>query len=242
MSIDNVGEKKLKENIVKFLLVASIGSVEKKDWIQNSIKRAYLDFCRTMDYKKKYKKNKNIAEKTALTKEQEKDMEAEIQRYYKTCSDLLSIFLRKMENGLITNNDFNKQHEEVCKELIEVSFFTMNYGQAQKWVNMSIKYLFIYEEILPSNHRIIKLLDNLHVPVDNVVLELLSGKVKPMSEHISKPVDKIKKAWSKWNEAEYLAYKKNMDDSLTITPFLWELENWITLEEIEKRKKSLKNE
>lgn len=222
----NTNEKIVKEDIVKFLLLTSIGSVKKDNWIDTSIKRAYLDFCRTMTYKKEFKKRLNLPVNSSLSKDQEKDMKDQIEKYYQKCSDIICPFLSILETGGVSQKDFDKEHNYVCKQLIEVPGFSMNYGQAQKWLNMAIKYLFIYEEMLPSNHRLNDLVEVFHVPIDNVVLDLLSLDMQS-------PIQKPKVPWSKWDAEEYIKYKRSIDNSnLLPNPFLWELANWIPLEEV----------
>ena len=44
----------LSESVLEFLFFSSIGSTKESKQVDCSINRAYRDFCRTMNYSKKY--------------------------------------------------------------------------------------------------------------------------------------------------------------------------------------------
>lgn len=100
----------------------------------------------------------------------------------------------------------------------------MNYGQAQKWVNMSLKYMFIYENSFHSDTTFFDLTSVLHMPIDNSVIEILKKDF-----NVKRPMN----TWSNWGEDEYYDYKKEID-KLELEPdsFLWEIKNWRPLKEI----------
>lgn len=126
-------------------------------------------------------------------------------------------------------SSFRSWHEKTCEELIacygEQPF---SYGQAQKWLNMLLKYLYVYGvqgyEGLFTPERI----DALDMAIDSKVIDgLHKGKYK-----IRRPA----LAWSKWDKDTYLAYQhevraklknasdiENEDERI---PFYWELINW----------------
>ena len=80
---------------------------------------------------------------------------------------------------------FDTWHEQSCLQLQSLyrkqGFDKFSIGQAQKWLNMSLKYVFtVGEDRLPRFGRHYKYA---HIPIDNVFLEAgkeLGGPVLPM--------------------------------------------------------------
>lgn len=126
------------------------------------------------------------------------------------------------------SSDFPKWHEKSCNALIACYGGQISYGQAQKWLNMLLKYLYVYDvngyETLFSSREGIAALD---MPVDSKVIEALRRKytVKPPTA-----------GWSAWDRNTYRAYQaaarsalhnapdiENPDERL---PFYWELIHW----------------
>lgn len=96
-----------------------------------------------------------------------------------------------------------------------ISMFT--YGQAQKWINMTNKYLYVFSlifedwkderlchiPILIKKHH-----EKLHIPIDNYILEELKlSKYAP---------------WSKMDENSYNDCRREFENR----DIDWELENW----------------
>lgn len=159
-------------------------------------------------------------------------------------------FLLKKIKKLNTVVDFDKWHgEEVCKELVEnyetvksekITFFT--YGNAQKWVNMTIKYLWMLG-LLPSNINA----NDLHIPIDGFIIDalwkeqdiefpLIDEKTTTRSFAYKKPSDKVK-GWSNWVDKEYEVCRKSVKG--TDYTLAWENEAWIEQAEERKKKKRL---
>jgi hypothetical protein len=68
---------------------------------------------------------------------------------------------------------FDRSHEEACVQLCktfsEAGFPQFRVGQAQKWLNMSLKYVFVFGEgHLPGYARIYRFA---HIPLDNIILK-----------------------------------------------------------------------
>jgi len=94
--------------------------------------------------------------------------------------------------------EFDELHKAACYDLIS-SFrgqvFTI--GQAQKWINMTFKYLHLldYPEVQ-------KLYEYCHIPIDSYILSITNYTMS--------------KAWSKLNNyCEYLEYQKWFRDKYT---------------------------
>jgi hypothetical protein len=70
---------------------------------------------------------------------------------------------------------FDARHKAACIELrstyADAGFEQFQIGQAQKWLNMALKYVFVFGEgRLPGFSRIFGLA---HIPLDNVILKRL---------------------------------------------------------------------
>lgn len=127
------------------------------------------------------------------------------------------------------SSDFPKWHEKSCNALIACYGGQLSYGQAQKWLNMLLKYLYVYDvngyETLFSSRKGIAALD---MPVDSKVIEALHRKY-----NVKRPTA----GWSVWDRNTYRAYQaaarsalqKNASDienSDEQIPFYWELIHW----------------
>jgi hypothetical protein len=101
----------------------------------------------------------------------------------------------------LTQTIFDKWHERKCNELItsfkNISRHKLFVGQAQKWINMTLKYLFAL-----GDERINGISRNyqfFHIPIDNIIQVKLSKSEIP----------KLKDRWSRINNySEYLNYQE----------------------------------
>lgn len=154
-------------------------------------------------------------------------------------------FLLGQIQKLTEESNYELWHQNTCKGLCEKyskvshemvgTFFT--YGNAQKWVNMSMKYIWLLG-LLPSN--IPK--TALHIPVDSYIIDALWEDKPiqfPLKENANrnykykKPSDHVE-GWSKWNEEQYCnTLRKSISKTYTLE---WENRKWI--ETAEMRKKS----
>lgn len=206
--------------------------------------RAYLDLNRTLTFDDKeadYEECKTEAEK-----------ERKIREAHKTFSDGISEFIFKKVRDMLesvnkycTKEDFDKWH---CKTLYEIKNKVndknvlkedLSIGQAQKWLNMTIKYMMLLGD---WDEKFNKIREFIHVPVDSYIMEAASnmkillerknGEYKKYSEGSSKP-------WSQWHEEEYKKFQDKLRDKLRakypdICPIDWEGPAWIEI--AEKRK------
>ena len=135
------------------------GSLEEK-----CARRAYLDLCRTL----------NFAEKPTNKTSTEKKKIEEQRRTF--CDSIIQIIVTKIENY---TNDFDKWHEEICSEIIEQTEKTkilaeqFTYGHAQKWLNMTLKYMWLLG-ILDNKFDI----KDLHIPLDNFIFQAIKESIK----------------------------------------------------------------
>ena len=127
-----------------------------------------------------------------------------------------------------------KKYSKVCLNENE-PFFT--YGNAQKWVNMTMKYLWL-----------LGLLDNtvdcerLHIPIDSFIIDAMWSDqnvnlpLRPengdRSKTYAKPSDHVL-GWSQWNDKMYEDFRSDLPEKYSL---YWENDAWI--EQAEKRKKA----
>jgi len=148
--------KLTKEDFSKFWLRVYFGSEIEKDFILSCIDRAYRDFNRTMH---------GIADKK---KEDKYDY-----GYFRS-------LMNEIINDTLTNdfnqNSFDMWHKQSCDKLInefeKIVNYQLHYGQAQKWINMTLKYLFaIGNEKINGIDRNYKYF---HIPIDNIIQKKLN--------------------------------------------------------------------
>lgn len=167
-----------KNNSFQFLKYLYFGKVKKEEDIyKKCIFRAYRDFNRTLHgfYKNE---NKNII--------------------YKTCEEIIIKEIKNIISKNTKKENFDKWHKNLCFLLIEEfknNNFILFVGQSQKWINMTIKYLFIFKEELNIKDEIFLYT---HIPIDNIILEKLNYK-------------KFKTSWSRIKSyEEYFSFQEEI--------------------------------
>ena len=149
--------------------------------------------------------------------------------------------------------DFNKWHSDVCKRIVDINCVikgleavdktkseveiskllghmdkkesrnVFTYGQAQKLVNMMLKYLYIYYQC-EGWDDLEKLRSFFHVPIDSYVLKAAFDRNDKYNE----------KAWSKFDdyEKDYMSCQKEIEEFVKEKKkypndvFSWELTKW----------------
>lgn len=217
--MSNAKNKIDEEDILEFFKYSYFGNL--KDPIEAASNRAYRDMCRTLDFK-------NITEndKTNFKKE----VKAILKNIMKNEDKNQNI------NNIKNQDEFDTWHHGLCDNIIKKSKniekfkktdngkkekIQLTYGQAQKWVNMTIKYLYML-----NDHTFDNVFDFLHVPVDNYIFKAVKDELE-----IKKPT---KKSWSRWdNYEEYINYQNDIREKIRekididTPPLLWEFKNWL---------------
>ena len=148
------------------------------DAVSVSIDKAYLDFNRTLqgleDYRNKHNKKNYVS---GAKKE-----------LYKSIHELL-------KSSFSTQRCFDEWHKRTCEQLRqEFDDFPFHYGQAQKWINMTLKYLFMLEPACVDHVYCF-----FHIPIDNKIMEYLKPYAPPKC---------FSCAWSRIvNYDEYLSFQ-----------------------------------
>lgn len=114
-------------------------------------------------------------------------------------------------------NAYAKWHKNTC-ELIKNEFliiYPFTYGQAQKWLNMTLKYLYTIEQ-----EKFSKVLPFLHIPIDNIIISYLKKNYKDFY------LIDFNCAWSKLDDYNaYLKFQKWFVEQFEI-PLLSEFYIW----------------
>ena len=191
--------------------------------------KAYLDLCRTIKF--------NTENKDTRKGVKQKICEMLVHEY-----DILENAVKGSDEK---QNAFDCEHKRICEEIIntysEISELT--YGQAQKWLNMMLKYvLMTAEDSALKNY--------LHIPVDSYIMQAV-GSDNPKLKHclklecvpqkdgtVGKYSESTSKTWSKWTYEEYIAFqncvRKAVSESDYTSPIEWENKAWIEIAEYRK--------
>lgn len=210
----------------------------KKTVAKKCAQRAYLDLARTLTFNEKLKK-----------KGEEKERQGIICR--KEFSAILCEFIvESIEKKMLKNpENFGDMHNKICtvieesarclkfetgKEQNEIILIpgkqnkSFYYGQAQKWLNMTLKYMWLiglwkekFEEIKDDNGNL-----DLDVPVDRYIIQAAK---KEGLESSNEP-------WSQWDESDYSSFQKKLKEKTFKKGgrMHWETDVWITFAEKNK--------
>ncbi|MFA7057373.1 MAG: hypothetical protein WC155_07420 [Candidatus Cloacimonadales bacterium] len=165
-----------KEEINDFLLFVYFGKDDSH--IDNCINRAYRDFNRTLHKFGKLENKKII--------------------YLEAKECIKETLIQASKNVAINNQEsFDKWHKEFCLSIVKIfadySYDKFYIGQAQKWINMTIKYFFVFQDKIKDFE---KLYQYSHIPIDNIIIDKLEYK-------------DFNTSWSRNNDYdEYLLFQK----------------------------------
>lgn len=211
-------------------------------------KRAYLDLARTVEFKYSTSKLDKMKKKNSPQNEKD-EAKAFIKEKEKLINEICESMLAAIDGKECNNNDFNEWHEKKCKSIknnmnkavdktnnfiIKVNTFTI--GQAQKWLNMTLKYLWLLN-ILPDGLNE----EYLHIPVDSYIIEAVGAKKDNYQYGLELVSPISKSSWSSWdNYDKYMDFQGEVKKVIkekynSLTPLEWESLAWI---EVAKSKSS----
>ena len=134
---------------------------------------------------------------------------------YKNVTNLL-----KADRNNINQEEYDKFIYYVLKDITGIPYFynsKLTIGQAQKWFNMTIKYLSIIEPEMVENFY-----EYCHIPIDNYILKETNYKG-------------FKTAWSRIdNYDDYLEFQKWFRNKYDEIPLDVEFKLWINRCKIER--------
>lgn len=174
--------------------------------------KAYRDVCRTITFANPDKDKERMKRRMKVT---------EI-----ICSSIAE---------LCTDTNYDEWHENVCKEIEKIytgfindtkhEHTTLTVGQTQKWLNMTIKWLWLYNSCITEINYfqgIMSHTNNLHIPLDSFILAYIKKEYELDLNEIS--------VWSQISKYKdvYLEYQIDFRKKLTNSksPIEWELINW----------------
>ncbi len=234
-----------KKELMDFLLFSyfGIGDENKAEITKLCAKRAYKDLARTVDFK--YSTTKLDEMRNQGDADIANQFERAKTELIKNVCDDIEKFIDELK--CTNTKQFDDWHSEKCKSIInevnnagllDKKLFT--YGQAQKWLNMTLKYLWLLD-MLPDGLSE----DSLHVPIDSFILQALKDSYHIKGITGSGETYKYKeKTWSALND--YSEYKKLQDEIKRIaeeentSPIAWEGSAWIKV--AKKRMKNKRND
>ncbi|MCR4673482.1 MAG: hypothetical protein K5675_00595 [Lachnospiraceae bacterium] len=127
---------------------------------------------------------------------------------------------------------YDEWHKTVIKDILDIYEERIRYGQAQKWLNMTVKYLFVFDNILSESQK--KRLADVSIFLEET--DVTKYKV-PVDSYVMKAcdLDKAFGPWSQMNDDQYAKLQESLKKD-----FMWELENWVSIREKykEREKKS----
>lgn len=196
--LDKVIETSVDEDILDFLKYVYFGDFSNP--IEAASRRAYLDMNRTL-----------------RLKPLPDDVRLMLRR---KVNSIFAEELSKLSLKEIPNQDsFDSWHQNVSNQMRKIyldngGVFT--YGHAQKWLNMTIKYLYMLEATSFD-----EVFEYLHVPLDNYVFDIASSNLG---------LERPKQPWSRWDDYDhqYLAYQKAIRERISEgSPLRWEFRYWL---------------
>ncbi len=193
---------------------------------------AYRDMCRTIRFSDEYNEKNEI----------ETNHQKAIAQKKRILRDKITEIIKEKVFEWIKEppTDFDKEHKALCKIIIEKYKGTTNqgeennslyFGQAQKWVNMTLKNLYIYSKTNSTSLNLTSLLPYMHIPIDNIILDIAADVKKCYIDPIETVygLKKPEKSWSKWDHDTYEEYQTKLKNKIApATPILWELTHWST--------------
>lgn len=240
-----------KKALMDFLLFSYFGIDEENKICEDNkaeitelcAKRAYKDLARTVDFVYSTTRLDNMRKKTALSQDKKNAINFENAKaeLIKSVCDDIKKFIDELK--CINKKQFDDWHSEKCESIKDsmnkATFIedgkndaklvnnNFTYGQAQKWLNMTLKYLWLLD-MLPDGLSE----DSLHVPIDSFILQALkdSYHVKDITGSGETYYYNKTVAWSALNDSEYKELQdeiKKIAKKENVSPIVWEGSAWI---------------
>lgn len=164
--------------------------------------------------------------------------------------------------------NYDEWHDNLCRQLLDdykdiknrkTGQNAFTYGNAQKWVNMSVKYLYLIRSIVSSfsgcsvdfcnfyDEKFKPHEDEFHVPIDSFIIEAIwpikaiSGEcdwlpgakfTRNNHPYLGPYKSDHCKAWSNFNDTEYFSVRDHVRTLVKAgskKPLEWENEEWINI-------------
>lgn len=200
--IKQVHQVTVDSNILEFLKMLYFGVTDNP--FEAASRSAYTDMCRTIRF---HGKNGEALRKS------------------------IDVLLEERIPELITvdnSEKFTQWHYSICKQIVdkyEAAGIEFYIGQAQKWVNMTLKYLYVLvPDVVEPFYRF------LHIPLDNYIMDIAKKQYG---------VPSLSTAWSRISDyQDYLDYEQKLMEVIDEMPLDWEFKKWV---ESVRQQKSIKS-
>ncbi|MDD6727798.1 MAG: hypothetical protein PUE08_01050 [Eubacteriales bacterium] len=180
----------IKNNILIYALLGITADDSQENAVRKIAREAYLTMCRTINYDKSVTdedKNKAFLSVCEEIIEALKKMQTEYNNAFKEANSELknskhTIGDIRKQQAQVLQSSFDKIHKTTCDNIIErFSVCSLTYGQAQKWFNITLKYIAsidfeqftnddAVENFLYFHNETISVL---HAPVDSYIIEAM---------------------------------------------------------------------
>ena len=196
---------------------------------------AYRDMCRTITFAASFKEKEPGKNESAQAKSirlaQNKMIRNEKQKRRKSVTALIQMRVEYLlKNPPKSHDEFNRVHESICKAITNEYKGTTDqgekdgslfYGQAQKWLNMTLKNLYVYSKCNDTKLDMNKLVPYMHVPIDSIII----NEAKKIG------VEAPSASWSIMDKDEYISYQEELRKMIKKKsphedPILWEIKKW----------------
>ena len=190
----------MNENIKKFYRICVFGTEENNE--KAAAKRAYRDMCRTIRFEK------------GVSQKLKDDCRTRV-------IELIETKIKKC-NSIDTVEKYDEFHDSLCLRIIDCydnqTIAEITYGQAQKWVNMTMKYLCVLYE--GQCDWLNKIYSFLHIPIDSIIL--YKAKKEFPNEF---PVNNT--PWSQLSREEYITIQNKFRAVIKDVALIdWEFKAW----------------
>lgn len=169
------------EEITNFWIRVYFGTTNREELISEVINRAYRDWNRTAHGLGKIEKTAGM----------------------NAIKDYMKVVVQEITTNTYNKEEFDNWHKNKCITLINLFVeqirFRISFGQAQKWINMTLKYLFALGEV--KIHGINKNYQHFHIPIDSII----QNKFKALN------IRPLKNRWSRIeNYDTYIQYQNKV--------------------------------
>ena len=190
----------MNENIKNFYRICVFGTEKNNE--KAAANRAYRDMCRTIRFEKGVSQTVKDDCRTRVIEL----IETEI----KEC------------NSIDTIEKYDKFHDSLCLRIIDCydnqTIAEITYGQAQKWVNMTMKYLCVLYE--GQCDWLNKIYSFLHIPIDSIILDK-AKKEFPNDFSVNNT------PWSQLSREEYITIQNKLRAVIKDVALIdWEFKAW----------------
>ena len=232
------------KNLIDFLVYSYFGIVP-NDLYNNLYKtNDYDDYCVRKTIMKAYADATNQGAYNTLFKKDHPNIETlrnDSAEAKKNGAKFIFEAVKKMPCS--NEGEFNAWHEDLCTGIVKEyenvkdnePFFS--YGNAQKWVNMTLKYIFLLNKYCGEyGKKVVYIKKYLHIPLDSYIISALKDNDVVINEKWSQIAEYGKS--DDRNKASYMAYVNDIKE-IAKAPIEWENTAWI--EQAEKAKKKDKD-